>query len=149
MRRRARRVVGITGTGSPRGSSTSCCAAASRAGSAAANRRPGTSRGSWIAALAGGAAAVAADRFLAQRSHVFNALLVSLDFRHRYFAAGFALGVPEARATLGDLKAAAIAAVFPQRQQSRRPIFGIVYFAAGFALGVPEARATLGRFVRR
>lgn len=62
----------------------------------------------WIAALAGGAAALAADVWFIRDlvrglpvERVNELVLVSLIFGIVYFAAGFALGVGEVRATLG------------------------------------------------
>lgn len=62
----------------------------------------------WIAALAAAACALAADRFFGASlaaalpmRRVSEALIASLVFGVVYFAAGFALGVPEVRATLG------------------------------------------------
>jgi putative peptidoglycan lipid II flippase len=61
----------------------------------------------WAAALAGAAVGVAVDMFLGPAMqalplrHILEAIVVAGAFGVTYFAATFALGVPESRATLG------------------------------------------------
>jgi putative peptidoglycan lipid II flippase len=60
----------------------------------------------WASAILAGAAAVATDLFVARRislplERISEAMLVAGVFGVVYFAAGFLLGVPEVRATLG------------------------------------------------
>jgi putative peptidoglycan lipid II flippase len=58
----------------------------------------------WIAAIAAGAAAVAADRFVAIPSHLLRAIVVSGIFGVVYFAVGAVVGIPEVKATLSRFK---------------------------------------------
>lgn len=65
-------------------------------------RAPGYAVRVWIAALCAAAGAVGADRLFAQRlQHIVEAAALCMVFGAIYFAVGFALGVPEVRATLG------------------------------------------------
>ena len=58
----------------------------------------------WIAALVAAAAGMACDRFLPRMHHILHAILVAGAFGAVYFAAAMAMGVAEARATMGRFK---------------------------------------------